>query len=444
MSRTGEAVVAYESQGAIFLRRARANRDFGPATLVTRGTLGYVGFDAAGELLIVSSRANGPRAYQLQARFAPPLGKLGKAQTIGSPSPAFEYLPGRLAVAMNAHGATVIAWTENFVLASYRRPRGRFGPTQRLTPPVPRDSDARPALANVVMDEQGRAIFGLGIFGGIVGLGYAETRSWNGKGAPSAPTRVGGDVAPEPGMSLAENGAGEAAAAYSEGFRAGVGVSFSSDGQPFGSPQRLDSGSCLASVLLFVRESCEGIPMLVGAQGRNFFTVLKLPVPLQHDTEAFGQMSEIRGLTRAGATPPSYVSSPEPVLPEPRSDPASVVNVGATTTVDARGQIHAQVQCGTDEGGCSVQMAVREAAPRKLTLGRLSVQLGGFVERPVAIFAQPYRPSGAGQATQASGEPADPDYGGVWTGARNYLSTNLDGCPERLRRPAPASHSPSG
>jgi hypothetical protein len=385
MSRTGEAAVAYESQGAIFLRRARANRDFGPATLVTRGTLGYVGFDATGELLIVSSRTNGPRVYQLQARFAPPLGKLGKEQTIGSPSPAFEHLPGRLAVAMNAHGATVIAWTENFVLASYRRPRGRFGPPQRLTPPVPRDSDARPALANVVMDERGRAIFGLGIFGGIVGLGYAETRSWNGKGAPSAPTRVGGGVTPEPGMSLAENEAGEAAVAYSEGFRAGVGVSFSSDGQPFGSPQRLVPATCPVTALLFVRESCEGIPTLVGAQGRNFFTVLKLPVPLQHHTEVFGQMSEIRGLSRVGATPPRYVSLPEPVFSGPRSDPASVVSVGATATVDAHGRIYAQVQCGADEGGCSVQMAVRETAPHRLTLGRLSVRLGGFVERPVAI-----------------------------------------------------------
>jgi hypothetical protein len=385
MSRTGEAAVAYESRGAIFLRRARANRDFGPATLITRGTLGYVGFDAAGELLIVSSRANGPRANQLQVRFATPLGKLDRAQTIGSLSPASEYLPGRLAVSMNAHGATVIAWTEDFVLASYRKPRGQFGPTQRLTPPVPRDSDARPVLANVVMDERGRAIFGLGIFGGIAGMGYAETRFWNGKGSPSAPARVGGGVAPEPGMSLAENKAGEAAAAYSEGFGSGVGVSFSSEGQPFGSPQRLVPGTCPATVLMAGRESCEGIPTLVGAQGRNFFTVLKLPVPLQRDPEVFGQMAEIRGLTRAGATPPSYVSLPEPVSPEPRSDPASVVNVGATTTVDARGRIHARVQCGTDEGGCSVQMAVRETASHRLTLGRLSLRLGGFVERPVAI-----------------------------------------------------------
>lgn len=391
MSRTGEAAVAYEERGSIYLRRARANRNFGPATVVARGTLGssrpttrlgYVGFDAAGELLIVSNRAG-----QLLAQFATPSGKFGKVQTIGQlSSGAEEYLSSSTAVAMNARGAAVIAWTGNFVYASYRKPRGRFGPVQRLTPPIPRDSDARPGLANVVMDERGRAIFGFGVFGGIVGLGKAETSSWNGKGAPSAPTPVGGGASPEPGMSLAENEAGEAAVAYSEGFRAGVGVSFSSNGQPFGSPQRLAPGTCPATTLLAVRESCEGIPTLVGAQGGNFFTVLKLPVPLQHDTEAFGQMSEIRGLSRAGTTPPSYVSLPEPVFPEPRSDPASVVNVGATTTVDAHGRIHAQVQCGTDEGSCSVQMAVREAAPHGLTLGRLSVRLGNsFVERPVTI-----------------------------------------------------------
>lgn len=385
MNRTGEAAVAYETQGSIYVRRARANRDFGPAMLVTRGTLGYLGFGAAGELLIVSS-VNRPRVYQLQARFAAPSGKLGKAQTIGTlSSVSSEYLPGRFAVAMNAHGAAAIAWAEDFVFASYRKPRGRFGPTQRLTPPIPRDSDARPALANVVMDERGRAIFGLGIFGGIIGMGYAETSSWNGRGAPSAPTRVGGTAAPEPGISLADNGAGEAAAAYSEGFGAGAGVSFSSNGQPFGSPQKLVPGTCPATALLFERESCDGIPTLVGGPDRNFFTVLKLPVPVQHDTEVSGQMSEIRGLSRAGATPSSYVSLPEPTLPEPRSDPASVVNVGATTTVDARGRIHARVQCGTDEGDCSVQMAVREIEPRRLTLGRLNVQLGGFAERPVAI-----------------------------------------------------------
>jgi hypothetical protein len=380
MSRTGEAAVAYEERGSIYLRRARPNRDFGAARMIARGTLGYVGFDGAGELLIVSGSASA-----FQARFARASGKLGKAQTIGPGSSGSEYLPGRPAIAMNAHGATVIAWTGDFVFASYRKPRGRFGPTLRLTPPIPHNSDARPALANVVMDNRGRATFGLGIFGGIVGLGYAETSSWNGKGAPSAPVPVGGGVTPEPGMSLAENEAGEAAVSYSEGFRAGVGVSFSSNGQPFGSPQRLAPGICPASPLLVVRESCEGIPTLVGAQGRNFFTVLKLPVPLQHDTEAFGQMSEIRGLSRAGATSPRYVSLPEPVFPEPRSDPASVVNVGPSTTVDARGRIHAQVQCGTDEGGCSVQMAVREIAPHRLTLGRLAVRLGGFVERPVTI-----------------------------------------------------------
>src|SRR5262249_20972661 len=117
----------------------------------------------------------------------------------------------------------------------------------------------------------------------------------------------------------------------------------------------------------------------------TFFSVLKLPVILQHDTEVFGQMSEIRGLSRAGVTPPRYVSLPEPVFPEPRSDPASVVNVGATTTVDAHRRIHTQLQCGTDEGDCSVQLALRETAPHRLTLGRLSVRLGRFVERPVAI-----------------------------------------------------------
>ena len=135
---------------------------------------------------------------------------------------------------------------------------------------------------------------------------------------------------------LAENEAGEAAVAYSEGPGAGVGVRFSSNGQSFDPPQRLAPGSCPATAPLAVRERCDGIPTLVGAQGGAFFTVLKLPVILQHDTEAFGQMSEIRGLSRAGATPPRYVSLPEPVFPEPRSDPASVVNVAATTTVDAR------------------------------------------------------------------------------------------------------------
>jgi hypothetical protein len=155
MSMTGEAAVAYEDRGSIYLQRAPANRDFGPATVVTRGTLtssestarlGYLGFDAEGELLIVSSHTD-----KIQVQFVAPNGKLGKAQLIGPRLSNHEYLPGDLAVAMNARGAAVIAWASGYVFAAYRKPRSRFGPTQRLTPPIPRDSDARPVIANVVI-----------------------------------------------------------------------------------------------------------------------------------------------------------------------------------------------------------------------------------------------------------------------------------------------------
>jgi hypothetical protein len=389
MSKTGEAAVAYEERGSIYLRRARKQR-FGPATVVSSGTLtssgpttllGYVGFDAAGELLIVSSHVG-----KIQARFAAPNRRLGKPQVIGPRLSSSEYLPGRLAVAMNARGAAVIAWASDFVFAAYREPRSRFGPTRRLTPPLPGESDARPVLANVVMDERGLAIFGLGIFGGVVGVGSPEASYWDGQGAPSRPTQLGSGVTPEPGMSLAENGANEAAIAYGEEPGAGVGLRFNSHGQPFGPPETISAGLCPETVTRAVTsEHCRGIPTMVGARDDTFFAVRRSSVILPHDTGVYGRVTEIRNLSRAGTTAPRYVSLPEPAFPEPRSAPASIVNIGASATVDAHGRIHAKVQCGTDEGECSVRISVDAGAPRRLLVGHLTVGLGGFEERPIAI-----------------------------------------------------------
>jgi hypothetical protein len=387
MSRTGEAAVAYEDRGSIYLQRTRANRDFEPATVITGGTLtptgpttrlGYVGFDAAGELLIVSSHTD-----RIQAQFVAPNGKLGNAQLIGPRLSKHEYLPGDLAVAMNARGAAVIAWASDYVFADYRKPRSRFGPTQRLTPPIPRDSDARPGLANVVMDERGLAMFGLGTFGGIAGIGLPEVSYWDGKGAPSEPTSLGGGTTTQPGMSLAENEAGEAAVAYLGQQGAGVEVRFNSHGQPFGPPQRMTVGPCPGVGLTVTLEHCGAIPAIVGAQDGAFFAVTRSSVIGQHSPDE--RVAEIRSLSRARVSPPSYVSLPEPSFPEPRSAPASIINIDATAAVDAHGRIHAKVQCGTDEGGCSVRMSVNNGAFRGPILGHRTVRLGGFEERPITI-----------------------------------------------------------
>jgi hypothetical protein len=389
MSRTGEAAIAYEERGSIYLRRGRVSRGFGPATVIAGGTLtpigpttrlGYVGFDAAGELLIVSSHTD-----RIQAQFVAPNGRLGKAQLIGPRLSKHEYLPGDLAVAMNARGAAVIAWASDYVFAAYRKPRSRFGPTQRLTPPMPRDSDVGPGLANVVMDERGLAMFGLGIFGGIAGIGSPETSYWDGKGAPSEPTSLGGGTTTQPGMSLAENEAGEAAVAYLGQEDAGVEVRFSSHGQPFGPSQKMTAGPCPGVVLTVTLEHCEIIPAIVGARDDAFFAVTRLLVVGHHSPNGYGRVAEIRSLSQGGVSPPSYVSLPEPPFPESLSAPASIMNIDATTTVDARGRIHAKVQCGTDEGGCSVSMSVDNGASRGPILGHRTVRLGGFEERPITI-----------------------------------------------------------
>lgn len=389
MSKTGEAAVAYEDRGSIYLRRARANRDFGPARVIAGGTLtpigpttrlGYVGFDAAGELLIVSSHTD-----RLQAQFIAPNGRLGKAQLIGPRLSKHEYLPGDLTVAMNARGAAVIAWASNYVFAAYRKPRSRFGPTQHLTPPIPRDSDARPALANAVIDERGLAMFGLGTFGGIAGIGLPEMSYWDGKGAPSEPTSLGSGTTTQPGITLAENKAGEAAVAYLGQQGAGVEVRFNSHGQPFGPSQRMIAGPCPGVGLAASLEPCGVIPAIVGARDGAFLTVTRPSVIGQHSPDESGRVAEIRSLSPAGVSPPSYVSLPKPPSPEPRSAPASIINVDATTTVDAHGRIHAKVQCGTDEGGCSVSMSVNPEAPRMPILGHRTVRLGGFEERPITI-----------------------------------------------------------
>jgi hypothetical protein len=389
MSRTGEAAVAYEERGSIYLQRARANRDFGPATVIIAGTLpptgpttrlGYVGFDAAGELLIISSRTD-----RIQANFVAPSGKLGKAQLIGPRLSKHEYLPSDLAVAMNARGAAVIAWASDSVYAAYRKPGSRFGPTQHLTSPFPRDSDERPGLANVVMDERGLAIFGLGTFGGIAGIGLPEMSYWDGKGAPSEPTSLEGGATTRPGMSLAENEAGEAAIAYVGQQGAGVEVRINSHGQPFGPPQRMTAGPCPGVGLVVTLEPCGVIPAIVGARDGTFFAVTRLPAIGQHSPDESGRVAEIRSLSQAGVSPPSYVNLPEPPSPEPRSAPASIINIDATTTVDAHGRIHAKVQCGTDEGGCSVRMSVNNGASRRPILGHRTLRLGGFEERPITI-----------------------------------------------------------
>ena len=390
MSRTGEAAIAYEERGTIYLRRGRADHDFGPATVITGGTLtptgpttrlGYVGFDAAGELLIVSSRMG-----RIQAQFVTPHGRPGKAQLIGPRLSNHEYLPGDLAVAMNVRGAAVIAWASNYVFAAYRKPRSRFGPTQRLTPPIPpSDSDSRPVLANVVMDERGLAVFGLGTFGGIAGIGLPETSYWDGKGTPSEPTSLGGRTTTQPGMSLAENEAGEAAVAYLGQQDAVVEVRFNSHGQPFGPSQRITAGPCPGGGLTVTLEPCRVIPTIVGARDGAFFAVTRLPMIGQHSTDESGRVAEIRTLSRTGVSPPSYVSLPEPSFPEPRTTPASIINIDATTTVDAHGRIHAKVQCGTDEGGCSVRISVNNRASRKPILGHRTVRLSGFEERPITI-----------------------------------------------------------
>ncbi len=389
MSRTGEMAIAYEERGSIYLRRGRANRDFGPATVITGGTLtptgpttrlGYLGFDAAGELLIVSSRTD-----RIQAQFVAPNGKLGKAQLIGPRLSKHEYLPGDLAVAMNARGAAVIAWASDYVFAAYRKPRSRFGPTQRLTPPIPRDSDARPGLANVVMDERGLAMFGLGTFGGIAGIGLPEMSYWDGKGSPSEHTSLGGWTTTRPGMSLAENEADEAAVAYVGQQGAGVEVRFNSHGQPFGPSQRMTAGPCPGVGLAVTLEHCGVIPAIVGARDGAFFAVTRSSVIGRHSPDGHRRVAEIRSLSRAGVSPPSYVSLPEPPFPEPRSAPASIINIDATTTVDAHGRIHAKVRCGTDEGGCSVRMSVTNGASRRPILGHRTVRLGGFEERPITI-----------------------------------------------------------
>jgi hypothetical protein len=389
MSRTGEAAVAYEERGSIYLRRARANRDFGPATVVIAGALppsgptarlGYVGFDAAGELLIVSNRTD-----RIQAQFVAPSGKLGKTQPIGPRLSEHEYLPSDLAVAMNARGAAVIAWASDSVFAAYRKPGSRFGPTQRLTSAVPRYSDAHPGLANVVMDERGLATFGLGTFGGVAGIGLPETSYWDGKGAPSEPTSLEGGVTTQPGMSLAENEAGEAAVAYVGQQGAGVEVRISSHGQPFGPPQRMTAGPCPGVGLAVTLEPCGIIPAIVGARDGAFFTVTRSPVVGQRSPDESRRVAEIRSLSQAGVSPPSYVNLPEPPSPEPRSAPASIMNIDATTTVDAHGRIHAKVQCGTDEGGCSVRISVNPDASQRPILAHRTLRLGGFEERPITI-----------------------------------------------------------
>jgi hypothetical protein len=84
-------------------------------------------------------------------------------------------------------------------------------------------------------------------------------------------------------MSLAQNEAGEAAIAYNEEHGAGGVVRFSSNGQPFGSPQTIIAGPCPETVRLRVKsEHCGGIGTLVGARDRTFFAVSWLSVVLQH------------------------------------------------------------------------------------------------------------------------------------------------------------------
>ncbi len=99
----------------------------------------------------------------------------------------------------------------------------------------------------------------------------------------------------------------------------------------------------------------------------------------------YAQLVRIRSVSQAGVSPPTTVDLPEFELTQPVLDPASFADFGATTTPDRRARIRGQVQCGTNEGGCSVQISVKEATLSGLTLGHATVQLGYLESRSVAV-----------------------------------------------------------
>jgi len=374
MDAAGEAVVAYEERGSVYLRRARADGSFGPATTVAPGDLYYAGLDQAGELLVVSGHAG-----WLQARLAAPMGELGKPQNIGRlANTETDEIPQ---VVMNTLGAAVIADGET---VAYRKAGRRFGAPQPLAPAAtPTSHGTVLGVASVVMDQQGYAYFALArTFGeGLAPPSVGEASEWDGRASPPIPTPLGSGFLR--GMSLAKNEAGEVALAYGEGGT-GSYVRFSANGQPFGAPQPLGiGGSCLNTELPELAEraipQCEGNLTLVGAEGNAFFGISSFA------DAAIGTAFRVRSLSQSGTGPPVYGSPPEYVSPLPRLTPASFADFGPSVIVNAREQLPGEVACGTEEGNCTIRIVVTSAKTPTQMLGTATLHINRWEQRAVAI-----------------------------------------------------------
>jgi len=412
MDQAGEAAVAYEERGSVYLQRARANGSFGPATKVTGGPyrseaqtarLDYLGFDDAGELFVVSNRAG-----WIEARFAGPDGKPRRAQVLRPPLPKGGNI-GIVVAAMNGQGRAVIAWADDGGLFGvYRKPGRRFGPRHGLVPS--RQAPAESSLSfstELSMDERGRTVFVVLRTPGGTGLAppsFPELIEWNGQSKPS--TRIPlYERFPFGGYSVARNEADETAINYGDApseTQLAVDVRFSSNGQPFGPSQMLQSESGLIGcpyiapnhnsleygsgrTELSIKENlaCEESPTLVGASGNTFFAVTGVWWEPHHLT--YAKLVRIRSVSQTSVTPPITINLPEFVLPQAALPPATFADFSASATLDRRARIHGDVQCGSGEGGCSVQISLKETASQHLTVGHATVQLGYLQSRSVAI-----------------------------------------------------------
>jgi len=405
IDKAGEATVAYEERGSVYLRRAVRNGAFGVATAVFSGTsepggqpanLVYLGVDDAGGLLVVGSRGS-----LLQARTTSTNGELSRAQTMAAPQPSGGFVR-RVVATMNGHGQAVIAWEESNlsgIFAVYRKGRGRFGPRQRLAAIETRPSSETVwYLSDVFLNARGVAVFVvLRSFRttGLVPPAYPEIVEWNGHGEGLAPVPLSGaGYLTEGGFSITRNDAGEAAVAYravvGEGQLA-VYARFSSSGRGFGSPLAIEVGasSCLnvglERVELPFKENpaCEGTPMLVAAEDNTFLAVSSFWVDRGHST--YAQLVRVRSISEVGASPADTVALPDHALPGPALGPATLTDFGASTTPDHHARIHGRVQCGAVEGGCSVGISINEAASPGRTVGHATVLLGYLGSRSIAV-----------------------------------------------------------
>jgi hypothetical protein len=353
VSRDGQAVLGATVPGdtsSLYLRFGDVHSGvFGAPVRIEAGTgshparLYYVGYSAAGELMVVSQGASG-----IEARFAAPHGRFGPPQLVAP----FATCP---VVAYGSRGDALIAFTPDFrsVGAAYRH-TGRPFAAPQVIPSVN-------YMESATIDGQGRALLTLrtGGFSGqpeFVDIARSDATGRFSPPAPLlAPTRSFGDAA-----SLAGDSNGDAAIGYLEaspitsvtlGTPTAMFLQTSIASGRFSAPLTLAYGTVNG-----VWPNVDArLPVLSVSNGPRFTAVWVPPMP--------ATTFDVEDWTLAGASPIAQLPITPPQSTIARDNAASVVDLGATAPAGHHHKLTGTISCGSEPpAACMTRIKITQIA----------------------------------------------------------------------------------